>query len=233
MFGMKAVILAAGRGTRMGALTDALPKPLLMAAGKTLLEHKLDILKDLVDEVVMIVGYHETRIREHIGDTHKGIRVTYATQEVLDGTAGALWTAEPYLTDRFVVLMGDDLYAREDIERCVATPDWTVLVSVRREEGPGGRIVMEDGRVAAIEEGNFPAGDLANTNAFVLDTRLFGHHLVPKSEGSPEYGLPQTVLKAAEAGNIPFTSIPTTKWFQVTAPEDLPKAEAWLRSHPA
>jgi NDP-sugar pyrophosphorylase family protein len=229
---MQAVILAAGRGTRMGALTNELPKPLLRASGKTLLEYKLDALEGLVDEVVIIVGYHETRIREHVGDSHGSLRVTYATQEVLDGTAGALWTAEPYLKDRFVVLMSDDLYARADVEQCIAAPDWAVLVSVRQEEGAGGLMVMEGDRLVAIKEGTYPAGTLANTNAFALDTRLFTHHLVPKSEGSPEYGLPQTVLAASQAGGTALAVVRTTDWFQVTAPEDLPKAEAWLREHP-
>ena len=229
---MQAVILAAGRGTRMGALTEALPKPLLCAAGKTLLEYKLDILEGIVDEVVIIVGYHETRIREHVGDSYGSMRVTYATQEVLDGTAGALWTAEPYLKDRFVVLMGDDLYTRADIEKCIAVPDWAVLVSVRQQEGAGGLMVMEGKNLVAVKEGTYPAGTLANTNAFALDIRLFTHHLVPKSEGSPEYGLPQTVLAASQTGGMALAVVATTDWFQVTAPEDLPKAEAWLKEHP-
>jgi NDP-sugar pyrophosphorylase family protein len=216
----------------MGTLTEELPKPLLTAGGTTLLEHKLDVLPGLVDEAIIIVGYHETRIREHIGDSYEGMRITYATQEVLDGTAGAVWTAEPYLKDRFVVLMGDDLYTRADIQKCIDSPEWAVLVSVRQEEGAGGLMVMEGGHLVAVKEGTYPAGTLANTNMFALDTRLFTHHLVPKSEGSPEYGLPQTVLAASETGSIPLAVVSTTEWFQVTAPEDLPRAEAWLAQHP-
>lgn len=89
-------------------------------------------------------------------------------------------------------------------------------------------MVMEGGVVTDILEGVHDAPSLANTNMFVLDPRIFTHHLVPKAEGSPEYGLPQTVLLAARAASIPLTPIPTTRWFQVTAPEDLAAAEAWL-----
>ena len=212
----------------MGVLTDELPKPLLPVAGKSLLEHKLDVLPETVDEVVVVVGYQETRIRERLGDAYGPLKLTYVTQETLDGTAGALWQAAPHLPDRFLVMMGDDLYVREDIERCIGTPGWAVLVSVRNETGAGGRVVVEDGQAISVEEGVFPAGELANTNAFVLDARIFDHHLIPKSAGSPEYGLPQTVIEAARSAAIPLKALPTEKWFQVTAPEDLARAEAWL-----
>ena len=59
---MKAVILAAGKGTRMGDLSLETPKPMLKVLGKTLLEHKLDSLPDVIDEVVITVGYLKDRI---------------------------------------------------------------------------------------------------------------------------------------------------------------------------
>ena len=219
---MKAVILAAGRGTRMGALTETLPKPLLELDGKTLLEYKLDALPESVDGVVMVIGYLGDRIRERLGEAYAGIPITYVTQDVLDGTAGALWTARPYLDGRFVVMMGDDIYAKEDVATCLGMDDWAMLVSeYRGTGGAGGRVVMDGDRVTAIDEGVFEGAVLANTNLFALDPRVFDFPLIPKSPGSSEYGLPQTVLSAAQQGKVPLTAVRTEKWKQVTAPEDL------------
>ena len=65
---MQAVILSAGRGTRMGVLTDSMPKPMLTVLGKTLLEHKFDILPSEVDEIILIVGNMGGLIQKHFVD---------------------------------------------------------------------------------------------------------------------------------------------------------------------
>ena len=218
---MKAVILAAGRGTRMGALTEELPKPLLEARGKTLLHHKLDELPDCVDEIVLVVGYHGPKIRERIGDAHGERMVTYVTQETLDGTAGALWQASEFLTERFLVMMGDDIYTKQDAEHCLTTDGWTLLVQETDGPGEAGSILTENGRMTAIREGRFEGPALICTNLFALDSRIFEYPLVPKAPGSSEYGLPQTVLAASLASGIPLNTVSTKEWIQVTAPEDL------------
>ena len=223
---MKAVILAAGRGTRMGALTEETPKPLLQIAGKSLLAHKLEALPEIVKEVIIVVGYFGPKIREELGDIYNGIRITYAEQEELNGTAGALWAAAPYLDDRFLVMMGDDLYAKDDAQKCIDTPDWSILVEKTETMASGGRMVADTkGKVIAIEEGDHRGqAGLMNTNMFVLDQRIFEYPLIPKSEGSSEYGLPQTVLNASQEAGIPLTAIYSTWWIQITAPEDIVSA---------
>lgn len=228
---MKAVILAAGRGTRMGVLTEDIPKPMLTVHGKSLLEHKLESLPEAIEEVVLVVGYHGPKIREHLGDQYGRLRLTYVVQEELNGTAGALWKAAPHLTDRFLVMMGDDLYAREDALRCAETSDWSMLVEETTAMASGGCVITDEaGRVTAIEEGEHTGAGLMNTNMFVLDARLFKYPLIPKSAGSAEYGLPQTVLSAVAFSGIPLTAISSTWWIQITAPEDLIFAEARLAS---
>lgn len=227
---MQAVILAAGKGTRMKELTQSVPKPMLKVLRKTLIEHKLDALPEGVDEVILIVGYQADVIRNYFKDSFGGRRIRYVVQEELNGTAGALWLARPYLSERFVVMMGDDIYAREDVEACLASPDWSVLVEETETMASGGRMVMdESGHIVDIEEGDHTGKPgLMNTNLLALDPRLFEYPLVPKTQGSDEYGLPQTVLAASIASGIPLAAVRSTFWIQVTAPEDLQKAEEAL-----
>ncbi len=229
---MQAVILASGRGTRMRDLTDTVPKPMLTVAGKSLIEHKLDVLPPEVDEVILIVGYLGQVIRDAFGEEFRGRRIRYVEQETLDGTAAALWLARPYLTERFVVLMGDDLYSREDIDACLSRSDWSILIQETETMASGGRMVMDEaGHIVAIEEGDHRGKPgLMNTNLFALDPRVFEYPMVPKEAGSDEYGLPQTVLAASLASGIPLVAVNATFWFQITAPEDLERAEETLKA---
>ena len=228
---MQAVILAAGRGTRMKELTDDTPKPLLQVDGVTLLHHKLAELPEFIDEVIFVVGYHGDKIREAFGSMHEGHSMKYVEQTDLNGTMGALALAKDLIKDRFIVMMGDDLYSREDVRSVAEAGDWAILVAPTEHMGSGGRMIIEDGKVLAIEEGNYEGqAGVMNTNMFALDKRLFDHPMVPKSAGSNEYGLPQTVLPAARAAGIPLHALNATFWFQITAPEDLAAAEAELKS---
>ncbi len=228
---MQAVILAAGRGTRMQGLTDELPKPMLQVAGRTLLEHKFDALPADVHEIIIIVGYQASVIRNAYGEAYRGIPIRYCVQETLDGTMGALALAKPFLTDRFLVLMGDDIYSRADMEEAQRVGDWAMLLEDMKEMTEGGRIVAdESGTVVAIEEGDHRGKPgLMNTNMFVLDPRVFEYPMIPKTAGSSEYGLPQTVLAASKASGIPLRAVNATDWIQITSPEDLARAEASLK----
>lgn len=224
---MQAVILAAGRGTRMGVLTETLPKPLLQVGGKTLIENELDILPDEITEVLIVVGYLGHAIQQKLGGEYNGKRLLYVEQDVLDGTAGALWRAAPLLKDRFMVLMSDDVYSADDAMVCISKSDWVMQV----HEAPlisGGRMILaQDGTIDRIEEGNHDGmPGIIGTSMYTLDTRLFAFPMVPKSEGSPEFGLPQTVLAASKQSGIPITLVHATFWLQISDPDDLRKAEA-------
>ncbi|MDB5265223.1 MAG: Glucosamine-phosphate N-acetyltransferase [Parcubacteria group bacterium] len=228
---MQAVILAAGKGTRMQGLTEQVPKPMLKVAGKTLLEHKFDVLPSEIDEIILIIGYQGEVIRDCFGESYKGIPIKYVEQEKIDGTGSALWLARPLLKDRFIVMMGDDLYCEADAKSCIQTKDWSMLVEKTETMAAGGRVVTNDeGIITDIEEGDHTGkpGHM-NTNMLVLDTRVFEYPLVSKAVGSEEYGLPQTILQASKNSGIPLAAICSTFWFQVTAPEDLTRAEARLK----
>ncbi|MBI5470337.1 NTP transferase domain-containing protein [Candidatus Kaiserbacteria bacterium] len=231
---MQAVIMAAGRGARMGILTDTLPKVMLEVAGKTLLEHKFDALPPEVDEIILIVGYMGSSIQKKFGGEYNGKKIVYVEQDTLDGTAGALWRGKGLLHDRFLVLNGDDIYGAEDIARCIATPDWAMGVSAQEHIRTSGSVQVDsEGRIVNIVENheNGGASGLVGTNLFVFDTRLFSQPMIPKAPGSSELGLPQTAIAAAKALNIPFYAVPATFWLQITGAEDLEKAQKILQNN--
>ena len=233
---MQCVILAAGRGTRMNELTTAVPKPMLDVGGKPLLEYKIEVLPDEVDEVILIIGYKGHVVRGHFGGEYGGKQIEYVEQKELNGTAGALWSAKDLLHDRFLIMMGDDIYAKKDVEACVGLTDaWALLVQELPELHRAGKVVLDDeGRIADIIESSKEdevrtERGLASTNLYALDARIFSYPMVPKHAGSLEYGLPQTAIAAARELGIPFEPVYTQEWLQITAPNDLIRAAEMLK----
>lgn len=213
----------------MGSLTDALPKHLLEVGGKTVLERKFEILPDDVDEIVIVVGYLGGLIQRRFGGAWRGKRILYVEQEnPTGGSADALWKAKGILKGRFLVMNGDNLYAAEDIRACLPH-EWAVLVMKKKELGRAGEVVVDErGRIQGIveAEGRGRAKGYANTGLYLLDTRIFEYTPVPKSEGSSELGLPQTMMLAAK--DIRIQAVEASFWVEIKVPEDLQKAEELL-----
>ncbi|MBD3305396.1 NTP transferase domain-containing protein, partial [candidate division KSB3 bacterium] len=118
----QAVIMAAGKSTRTYPLTQTRPKPLLLIANKPILAHQLDQFIGLIDEVIIIVGYKSEMIRQQFGHAYRGLPITYVEQQQQLGTGHAAMQVRPYIRDRFLLMNGDDLYARQDIEGCLGYP---------------------------------------------------------------------------------------------------------------
>ncbi len=117
---MQAVILAAGRSTRTYPLTRTRPKPLIPIWDKPLLEHQLGQLAGLVKEAILVVGYRRDQIEARFGNEHHGIRLRYAEQRTQRGTADAVLAARPYISERSLVLNGDDFYHHADLKALLA-----------------------------------------------------------------------------------------------------------------
>jgi NDP-sugar pyrophosphorylase family protein len=228
---MQAVILAAGKGVRMGELTKDTPKPMLKILGKTLLEYKLEALPENITEIIIIVGYLADSITGHFGDSWHGkpIRYVHMKPEALFGTGFALAMAKKYLHEKFIVMMGDDIYSPNDIQKMLLAKNWALLVSKTNSMTRGGRVVLDEkGKVKDIVEGENHGGGpgILYTGLCVLTPGFFRYPLV-KLPGKNEYGLPQTILQAV--GDIPIESIETTSWITITDPSDLQKAEEILK----
>ncbi len=137
---MKAVILAAGKGTRMGDLTQALPKPMLRVQGKPILEHILEgLIAAGLREFRVITGWRAEVIEEHFRDGAPwGVSITYARQEVQNGTGKAAEPARPFVGSApFLLTYGDILVPRETYARMVerfSAGDFAGLLTVTAGE---------------------------------------------------------------------------------------------------
>jgi NDP-sugar pyrophosphorylase family protein len=215
----------------MGELTKNTPKALLKVAGKTLLEHKLDILPDEVSEILIVVGYLGDMIRGYVGGEYKGKRILYVEEEnPVGGTAHSLWRARALLSNKFLVMSGDNIYARSDIAAC-AKCEWAMLVEEKEDLNHSGRVIVDRiGNVINVIESEQTANGrgLANTGMYALDTRIFDYAPVPKSPDSSELGLPQTMIQAVR--NIAIKAVYATFWIPIKSPDDLKMAEEKLEN---
>src|ERR1043166_2080140 len=96
---MMAVILAAGKGTRMRELTSARPKPMLLVQKKPILEHIIEGLRDHgIRNVFIVTGFQAEVVEKHFGDGSKfGVHVEYGRQIVQDGTGKAPEVARDFV----------------------------------------------------------------------------------------------------------------------------------------
>ncbi|MCQ3944678.1 MAG: D,D-heptose 1,7-bisphosphate phosphatase, partial [bacterium] len=106
---MKAIILAGGKGTRLLPLTDSIPKPMVMIAGKPLLQYQIDLLKDNgFTEITLIVNYLGEKIKDYFQDGTKfGVKIDYVFETEPLGTAGTIGKMAKKLHEEFLVLYGD------------------------------------------------------------------------------------------------------------------------------
>jgi len=119
---MKAVILAAGKGTRMRELTNELPKPMLPVEGKPILEHILGgLLKAGIHDIFIVTGFRADVIESYFGDGSKwGARIAYGRQLVQDGTGKAPEVAKEFIgPSSFLLTYGDILVAPDTYARMI------------------------------------------------------------------------------------------------------------------
>ncbi len=172
----KAVVLAAGRGTRLQPVTSDTSKCMLPIVGKPILWHILSTLKEAgIDEVYIIVGYRKEKIINYFGDgSGLGLSITYVEQKDRDGTAKAIGLSQ--LDEDFLVLNGDTLVDYEDIARLLKHHQGAATLGVRKVEDPQqyGVVEVEGGRVRSIvEKPKEFISDLANAGVYVFSPAVY------------------------------------------------------------
>ena len=170
---MQAVILAAGKGTRMYPLAVDKPKPLIEVANKPVLEHNLEQMLGLVHKVVIVVGYKKDLIINRFGDNYKGIKITYVVQEEQLGTGHAVLMAKDFVDKKFLVLNGDDLFSRKDMES-ISKYDNCILVKYKQDASAFGAVVIEEGKVRdVVEKSKEFVSNYVNAGMYCFNPEVF------------------------------------------------------------
>ena len=115
---MKAVIMAGGKGTRLGNLTRTVPKPMIQVCGKPVLEHQLEVMsRHGISEVFLLTEHLADVIEKGLGGRdHSAIQLRFMREERPLGTAGALRPLQDRMDDDFIVIFGD-LIMNMDLRR--------------------------------------------------------------------------------------------------------------------
>ncbi len=215
---MKAVILCAGKSTRTYPLTLTRPKPLILLGEKTLLEHNLDQLVGICDDVVLVVGYLATMIKRKVGGRYKSMKLHYMEQMEQRGTGHALLQVAPLLQKPFLVLMGDDLYFHDDLLQLSKEPG--ILVKKVDDPRRFGVVEAVNGKLADLEEKpTKPKNNLANTAAYFLPPVIFSLLAKLPLSARGEIELTSAVLTLSK--QQPITVVEAKRWISVGYPWDV------------
>jgi UDP-N-acetylglucosamine diphosphorylase/glucosamine-1-phosphate N-acetyltransferase len=229
---MKAIVLVAGKGTRMEPLTSNCPKVMLQVANKPILEHILNsAIEAGIEGFVFITGYLEEQIREYFGDGSKwGVSIEYVRQKEQLGTANAIGCAKGYVNGAFLVLNGDMLIGQEDLKALVSRKEEAVIC-VKEVENPSdfGVLETENNRVVRIiEKPKNPPTNLANAGIYLFRESIFDFIDRTRASVRNEFEITDSIQMLIDSGAAVGYSSLDGRWIDIGYPWDLLKANEYL-----
>lgn len=222
---MDAIILAAGKGTRLRPYTEATPKPLLPVQGRPILDWIIGAMPP-VDRLVVVVNYLAEQIEDYLKSQMHVKNWTTVFQEKPLGTGDALMSCKGKIaSDRVMVLNGDDLIGRADLAKLADVPMGILAHAVNEPRHFGILFRNPDGTLREIVEkpDDLTAPQLANIGGYLFPKRVFDFELTPSPRG--EYEITEAVGRLAAGGG--FQVVEAKYWLPIGT------VEAWEASQAA
>jgi dTDP-glucose pyrophosphorylase len=227
----RAVVLAAGRGTRMRELTNDVPKPMIEVRGKPVLQHIVEGLRDAgIGDCLIVVGYRADAVQDFFGDGSRyNVAIQYTTQTVQDGTGRVVELARDFTGDSpFILSYGDILISPVNYKRVVDLPsDVEAIITVTRGEdvSKGGAVFVNDQmELVDLREKPKP-GELTSPwyNAGLYAFRPSIFEFIARLKPSPrgEYELTDAIRDLAQSDKKVKAIELTGEWADVRDPEIL------------
>jgi mannose-1-phosphate guanylyltransferase len=220
---VRAMVLAAGLGTRLRPLTYGMPKPMVPVLNRPVMEHILRLLaRHGFTETIANLHWFPQLIEGHFGDGSScGLKLTYSREEQLLGTSGGVRNAAGFLGDSFLVISGDaltdiDLTAMREFHD---SHDGIATLATKRVADTtqfGVAITGADGRIQGFQEKPEPAealSDLANCGIYMFRSEIFDFFPAPGTSKAAGPGDPDgfadwamDVFPRLLEGDVPFYS---------------------------
>ena len=229
----QAVILAAGRGTRMRELTAEVPKPMIEVRGKPVLQHIIEGLRDAgIRELLVIVGYHADTVQNFFGDgSRHDVSIQYATQTVQDGTGRVVQLAKKFVgKSPFILSYGDILVDPVNYKRVADLPENTAaIITVTRGEDvtKGGAVFVNDQMELVDLRKKSQPGEVKspwyNAGLYAFRPSIFEFTVKLKPSPRGEYELTDAIRDLAQSGRKVQALELMGEWADVRDPEILAK----------
>ena len=239
---MRALLLSAGLGTRLGPYTESVPKCMVQVAGRPLVARTVEWLRDRgIDDLTMNLHHRPEVIERYFGDgSSHGVRMRYSYEPELLGTAGALLPPRSrFAGDRFLVVYADNLI-QCDLDRLTSLHEdlhaiLTIALFAREDVSASGVAEVDDrGRVHAFREKPRPdeiAGNWVSAGLLLCEPRVLDY--VPQGQAS-DFGtdvLPAIIGAGETVGGYRMGAEESLLW--IDTPTDLASADELLRRREA
>jgi NDP-sugar pyrophosphorylase family protein len=228
---MKAVILCAGEGERLKPLTEITPKPLILINNKPILSYILDSLPNEINEVFIIIQKrHSDLFGDFLKTINSNIKINLLYQDInKKGTYFALMTAKEYLMDedKFLVLNGDDIFLKDDLEKLIKIPAPTYGLSYKKLnkryrtcdlDEINNKIISFRKQKESEEGKELPCF----SGAFTLTKDFFSYS--PVYYDGSEAGIPHTLFENRK--DVSYLIL--KEWLQINTIEDLDNAKIFF-----
>jgi UDP-N-acetylglucosamine diphosphorylase / glucose-1-phosphate thymidylyltransferase / UDP-N-acetylgalactosamine diphosphorylase / glucosamine-1-phosphate N-acetyltransferase / galactosamine-1-phosphate N-acetyltransferase len=226
----KAVVLAAGRGTRMRELTRSMPKPMVEVSGKPVLSYILEGLRDAgVRKILIVIGYRKEVVMDYFGDgSGLGVEIIYAEQVRQDGTGKVVELAKDFCgADPFILSYGDILVDASSYRLLTRPGDAELIMTVHHTEdaSKGGAVyVNERFEVFDLREKQLleeVRTSWLNAGVYTFNSTIFAY--IARLEKSPrgEYELTDAIRAMAQDGKKVKAVEIKGYWADVRDPEIL------------
>jgi UDP-N-acetylglucosamine diphosphorylase / glucose-1-phosphate thymidylyltransferase / UDP-N-acetylgalactosamine diphosphorylase / glucosamine-1-phosphate N-acetyltransferase / galactosamine-1-phosphate N-acetyltransferase len=233
----KAVILAAGRGTRMRELTQELPKPMVEVCGKPILGYIVEGLREAgIGKILVVVGYRKEVVQDHFQDgTAFGIQITYTEQVAQDGTGKAVELAKTFCgSDPFILSYGDILVDPSCYIRLTQPGDAELMLTVRYADdvSKGGAVYLNNAFEVVDLWEKQPPGQANtcwyNAGIYTFKSTIFSYLARLQKSPRGEYELTDAIRAIAQDGKKAKAVEIKGYWADVRDPETLAEInEKW------
>jgi len=194
---MKAVVLAAGLGKRLAAITTDKPKVLVKIGQKTLIEHNIDKLNKLrIKQIALVTGYKGEMVRQAVGNA-----VTYYEQKEQLGTAHALHCAKPFIDEPFFLVLNGDMFFTDPLSDFLKLKPPVIAVYHVKDSSRYGKLEIKKGKLLSVKEKAAEStSGCINAGVYLFPKEVF--EWIEKTPLSPrkEYEITDTIQMTINAG---------------------------------